>query len=447
MKKLPINAQKSMKTELDLINNFEVDKHSINKYRLTQILETPFDERSMEYLAELKTYLLNISKLPKKFFIEHIEESSYKTIIDSSLSTCEYKLIKKANSIIYDINQYANFFYIILNGKVKLVKIKILKKEMNGNNYYQILLNYKRKKENYLLKKTIEDNFYNYPIDIKDMANIEKILIKLNLMKFDIDKDYSDSSPDYLETMIKNCGSSLSHFGLESYMDIIKKKNEEILELNSQLIKEKKSGQCQKIIEYNIYDAKKHSNENRKILKEELKFISPDLCRKYLFFLNESYENIIYYEFGEEVEIGVNDYFGDLENGKFKERAYSLSDNLELLCLRNDMYKDFIKLERAKIIDSQVDFFLNNFFFSKIHKEHFTKLYFPLFETVNYKMNQIIVKENEKVDYVYFIKSGTVKLTSNRSILETHIIIELIKNIFNNSEERDNLTLDNNNNY
>ena len=443
---MSVHTQKNLKLELDQLNNYEIDKHSINKYKIAQILMTPFDERSIEYLAELKTYLLQISKLPNKFFIEHIDESSYKKIIDLSLYSCEYKRIKYSNSIIYDINKEASFFYVILEGQVKLAKLKVLQKEMDGNNYYQILLNYRNKKENYLLKKTIDDNFYNFPVDYNDMQNIEKILIKLNLMKLDIDKD-SRNSPDYLEYMVKNCGSSLSSFGLESYKEVIKKKNEEIIKTNSKLIKEKQSGKCQKLIEYSIYDARNHSYNNQKILKEKLKYISPDLCRKYNFFLNESYENIIYYEFGEENEITTNDYFGDFENGKYIQRAYSLSDNLELLCMRNDIYKDFIKHERGKIIDSQVGFLLNNFFFEKRNKEHFTRYYFPMFETVNYHMNQIIVKENEKVDYIYFIKSGTVKLISNRSILETHIIIELIKNIFNkNNEEKDINALTNINN-
>ena len=74
--------------------------------------------------------------------------------------------------------------------------------------------------------------------------------------------------------------------------------------------------------------------------------------------------------------------------------------------MRNDMYKDFLRYERGKIIDSQVSFLLNNFFFEKINKEHFTRYYFPLFETVSYHMNQIIVKENYKVDYIYFIRNG-----------------------------------------
>ena len=283
MKKNPLFALKTIKFDLEKLNLYDIDKHSVNKNKIVQILLTPFDERSIEYLSELKTYLLQISKLPNKFFIEHIDESSYKQIIDSSLSTCEYKRIRYKNTIIYDINKEANYFYIILNGQVKLSKLKKYQKEMNGHNYYQILLNYRNKKEYYLLKKTIDDNFYNYPVDYNDMQNIEKILLKLNLMKLEYENDLN-YPPDYIENLIKSLGSSLSYFGLESYAEVIKKKNEEIIAINNKLIKEKKSGKCQKLIEYNIYDARNHSFNIQKFLKEKLKYISPDTCRKYYFF-------------------------------------------------------------------------------------------------------------------------------------------------------------------
>ena len=447
MKKFPFLSVKTMKLDLDKIDEYDIDKHSINKNKIIQILLTPFDDRSIEYLAELKTYLLKISKLPSKFFIEHIEESSYKQIIDSSLITCEYKRIRYKNTIIYDINNEANYFYIILTGQVKLCKLNKLQKEMNGMNYYQILLNYRNKKEYYLLKKTIEDNYYNYPVDYNDMQNIEKKLIKLNLMKLEYE-NYLNYSPDFLENLIQNLGSSLSSFGLETYREVIKKKNEEILALNVKFLNEKEYGKCQKLIEYSVYDARNHSFSNQKIIMEKLKYISPDTCRKYYFFLREVIENIIYYEFEEEKDLNTNDYFGDFENNKYIQRAYSLSDNLELFCMHIDIYKDFLRHERSKIIDSQVSFLLNNFFFKKINRDLFTKNYFNLFEIVSYNMNQIIVKENEKVDYIYFIKNGTVKLISNRSILETHIIIDLIKNIFNkNNEEKNNDSHNNKNNY
>ena len=437
---------KTMKFDLDKINEYDIDKHSINKNKIIQILLTPFDDRSIEYLAELKTYLLKISKLPSKFFIEHIDESSYKQIIDSSLTTCEYKRIRYKKTVIYDINKEANYFYIILNGQVRLCKLNKLQKEINGMNYYHILLNYRKKKEYFLLKKTIDDNYYNYPVDYNDMNNIEKILLKLHLMKLEYEND-SNYPPDFLENLIRNLGISLSNFGLETYGQVLKRKNEEIMALNAKFINEKKSTKCKKLIEYSVYDARNHSFNNEKMLKEKLKYISPDVCRKYYFFLSEAHENVIYYEFGEEKDISKNDYFGDFENNKYIHRAYSLSDNLELFCMHIDIYKDFLKHERSKIIDSQVTFLLSNFFFEKIKREYFTKNYFHLFETVSYHINQIVVKENEKVDYIYFIKNGTVKLISNRSILETHIIIDLIKNIFNKNNEEKKKSDNNNINY
>ena len=57
---------------------------------------------------------------------------------------------------------------------------------------------------------------------------------------------------------------------------------------------------------------------------------------------------------------------------------------------------------------------------------------------VEYKIKQIIVKENEPVQYCYFIKSGSVKLKSNRSIAENHILIEIIKNILLKSNKNEN---------
>jgi len=64
-------------------------------------------------------------------------------------------------------------------------------------------------------------------------------------------------------------------------------------------------------------------------------------------------------------------------------------------------------------------------------------------------VKQIIVNENDPIRYVYFIKSGSVKLTSTRSIAENHLLIELIKNILlkSDKENTDNIKLDINNLY
>jgi len=421
----------SSKTE-DL-DEMIIDKHFIKKEKIVQILCIPFDERTEEQNEIIKSYILDISNIQKKFSLDNIEEKDYKEIINHSVKTCQYKIIKYLGELIYNINEEADFFYIILKGNVKIFDLKKFSKEMNGHSYYDILLNYRNKKENYLLKKTIDENFHNYPVEYIDMKIIDKIMIKLNLMKLETDND-PNIDPDYLEYLLKYYGSSLAEFKLESYKDILRKKNEKTIKYNKILIEQKKEDKVKPLLEYNLYDARLHSNKNRKILQNQLNYISPEICRKYYFFMNENNENITYYELVEDKLRINNEYFGDFENNRYTQRAVGYSENLELLKFSNDMYKDFIKRERAKIIDSQVYFFLNNFFFEKITKEHFIRYYFPLFESINYTLNQIIISENEKVEYIYFIKSGIVKLISNRSILENYIIIDLIKNVTKKNE-------------
>ena len=435
----------SQNSKTEDLEEMILDKHFIKKEKVVQILCTPPDERTEDQNEIIKSYILDISTIPKKFSLDNIEEKDYKEIIAHSVKTCQYKLIKHLGELIYNINEESDFFYIILKGNVKIFYLKKFSKEMNGHSYYDILLNYRNKKENYLLKKTIDENFHNYPVEYNDMKIIDKIMIKLNLMKLETDND-PNIDPDYLEYLLKYYGSSLTEFRLETYRDILKKKNEKTIRYNKILIEQKKEDKVKPLLEYNLYDARLHSNKNRKILQNQLNYISPEICRKYYFFMNENNENISYYELIEDKLRTNNEYFGDLENNRYTQRALGYSENLELLKFSNDIYKDFIKRERAKIIDSQVNFFLNNFFFEKITKEHFIRYYFPLFESINFTLNQIIISENEKVEYIYFIKSGIVKLISNRSILENYIIMDLIKNVTTKNEASESEENENKNN-
>ena len=138
----------SSKTE-DL-DEMIIDKHFIKKEKIVQILCIPFDERTEEQNEIIKSYILDISNIQKKFSLDNIEEKDYKEIINHSVKTCQYKIIKYLGELIYNINEEADFFYIILKGNVKIFDLKKFSKEMNGHSYYDILLNYRNKKENYL---------------------------------------------------------------------------------------------------------------------------------------------------------------------------------------------------------------------------------------------------------------------------------------------------------
>ena len=122
-----------------------------------------------------------------------------------------------------------------------------------------MLLEYRNKCENYLLKKTIDDNFHNFPVEINDMKILDKIMVKLNLMKLESDED-PNIDPDYLEFLLRYYGNTLDDFGLETYQELINKKNEKISKHN-QTLKEQKKDKTEPLLEYTIYDARLHSNK------------------------------------------------------------------------------------------------------------------------------------------------------------------------------------------
>ena len=445
MENSPNNNEASKNYKIDDIKEKYIDKHLIKKENMVQILSLPPEERTEEHNEIIKTYIFEISNISKKFSLDNIEERDYKEIITNSIDACHYKLIKNIGDMIYNINDEAFYLYIILKGNVRIFNLRKFQKEMNGHTYYEVLINYQKNNENYLLKKTIDENFHIYPVAFNDVKYLDKIMIKLNLMKMETDND-KNVDPDYLEELLKYYGSSLADFNLESYNDVLRKKNEKIEWQNKLLLEQNQEGLLKPFSEYNIFSARMHSNRNKILIQNMLNFISPEICRKYYFFLTEINENLTYYELVEDKIKGDNEYLGDIKNNRYVQRALNSSENLELLQIGSDMYNDFIKREKAKIIDSQITFFLNNFFFENIAREYFIHYYFPLFEAVNFSLDQIIISENQKVEYVYFIKSGIVKLISNRSILENYIIIDLIKNAIkkinnensSDSEEKEN---------
>ena len=95
--------------------------------------------------------------------------------------------------------------------------------------------------------------------------------------------------------------------------------------------------------------------------------------------------------------------------------------------IKNDIINQMADSERDKNSLSQVDFLVNNFFFRSIKKFIFERYFLNIFEFENYQSGQKICEENSTVRYLYFIKKGKVKLSYNKSILEIHSLINLIK--------------------
>ena len=412
------------KKKYESLSSIEYDARNVTKDKIISILSLPLEKRTLSQKTMLTFFVSNVSKLPQKFIKEHIDKASYNNIINLSEPSFSYKLILNKNSLVYEVNDIANYFYIILNGSAKIIKLGKYVNEMNAHEFYTLLMNYKKQNELRLLEKTIKENYHIFPIELKDLNILEKIYLKVLIIRHE--EKYSDEP---IENIVKKVGLQLSDFGIITYREELEKRNNEINEENNLLILEKKMHLIKGMIQYNYEKEKEKNRENRKKLKKLLKNITTDLTIQYSFLANEGKSSILYFKFLEYNNISQNDYFGDIKNEKYIHRVISTSDELELLLMRNDIYVEFMKNQKYKIKTDQINFLTQNFFFSSINKFLFEKLYYDLFEYENYKMNDIILKENTKVEYLYFIQKGKIDLISNKSVIENHLIINIIYDI------------------
>ena len=405
-----------------------IDTNSLTFEKLIQILQK-HKEKNLTEISALKYFCLRKTNLITKFTEDKLDEASYDLILSISLSSSFLKIFNR-DDLIINIGQPCTNLFIVLKGKAAAFGIKKYHLEVTGYEYFILLKNLKNNDDMHLIEKIILENNRIYPIDIEDMENLEKIVLKIYLSG-----KFKRASPKYLEDILNRVGMKLSDFELESYLDMVEKKHaKEIKEQEDvdwgSLTEEEKIEKYKELDIYNVNDAWNYTLLFEKKILDQLNYIDIELMKKYTFLtkmINE--EMITYYKCEIINEIEENEYFGNSENGEYLNKVVSLSDDLNVMCIKADLYNEYVRRVNSKIIGSQINFLLDNFYFHPLYKGFFEKYYFKYFDLVEYKLKQIIVKENDPIDYIYFIKSGSVKLTSSRSIAENHILIELIKNI------------------
>ena len=115
------------------------------------------------------------------------------------------------------------------------------------------------------------------------------------------------------------------------------------------------------------------------------------------------------------------------EYNKTPPRKYALkalSDTY--LCFFNLEEYIYFFIEIYKIyMHEQALYLINNFFFQRIAK-HFERDYFDFFEFEEVKVNQYLFKENDPVEYIYFLKKGIVELSINKNLFKIRDLISQI---------------------
>jgi hypothetical protein len=95
---------------------------------------------------------------------------------------------------------------------------------MSGYDYYQLLIKLRNEKEYFLLDKTIEENYTIYPLDKNDVFNIEKIILKLLLLKIE-----DENNPDFMDELLLKAKLKYSDFDIESYREQLERLRNDFL--------------------------------------------------------------------------------------------------------------------------------------------------------------------------------------------------------------------------
>ena len=423
-----IFGNKFKHVEAQKIKKIRVNIRNLTNESIKYILKKPHEEKTNEDIAVLKNFCLLKSKFIDKLIHDHIEEAMQEIIIILSMLNASYINIKNRKEVIYNIDDNAEYFYIILEGEVSIWDSEKIDTEMNGEKYFRLLLDYKMNND-FIIRKTLEDNRINFPIDINDVDILDKILLKIYLLSKNNIKSLKDN-PYFIEIIFQKLDLKFSDFGIVSYQEILDKKNELILEENEKNNKEGKIEEEKELIIFDIKEAYEICNKNEKIILEQIKDIVPNsLCNKYYFLITTPELPISYYRYREYKTLHTLDYFGENETKVYSYRVVANQDNVELLYFKNDIYNEFVTHMKSKFVGTQVDFLLDNFFFNSIYKVLFDRVYLKYFEYDKFIMNQTIIEENEPIKFLYFVKSGNIKLFSNRNIIQNHILIQIINKI------------------
>ena len=376
-------------------NNQQKKNISKNLSQLSNILDyktiirRPPNERSMLDLYLIIKYLSN-TKLGT-FFKEEFDDNI--EIYDKLITFCaveiQYRKFRKGETI-FKIGDLPDNFYIILQGKIEVVKPKKKKMIMTGKEYFYYLMDLQKTGDKYVFNLCIENNINNYIIDRKEAKLIPYIFILINLEKI-------------------NLGNQID-FGEVLYtVDIPSIK----LGLNNDQI-------CDE----------NYIKDNINVIKKNIPYdISADLIEKYNFIMDShKKKEIIIYNYIKFLSLETNDYFGDsaLDNNTTRNETIIAKEDTDVGYIETNLYCNNIGVEKYKLINKKRYFLFHNFFFKKLNPKKFEQKFFGCFISNNYKKGDIIYKENEMPLFVYFIEEGKVELSSSKNIIEIEKTIEAL---------------------
>ena len=372
-----------------LDNNIEKKKENIDINQIIQKLRIKPEKRTMDDIYLIRKYIKK-TKIESLFYNEiNIKGKLYNTCLLFISFLIKFKYLKK-NEVIFRIGEIPDFLYLIMDGKINVLKPIAKIKSLTGFEYFLQLMKYRKNKDKYLYSLCIQENTINYEIRKKDKNLIPYIYLTYRL-------------EEIKKRIFINFKNVFELIGI-SPID---------LGLNPSKV-------------HSISYIYKYINE----IKSRMPPITREELKLYEFIDNkELKKDVTIFEYESFLTMNKNEYFGD--NAYIKKDLRNATIKTEENCclgyVNIELYGINFYKEKKSIHEKKINFLYTNFFFQKISLRKFDKRYFNFFISENYLNNDFIYNENSASNYVYFIEEGTVELTSTKSIIEIQLLLKGLK--------------------
>ena len=347
------------------------------------------EKRKMKDVLEIVKFLTS-TKLGKEFKEGFEQKDIFEKLITFCGVEIRYKFFKKGETI-FRIGDLPDFFYIILLGKVDILKPLPKTVSLTGNQYFSYLMNLKKSKDEHLFDLCIKANIKtHYRIDSDDVEVLKYIYIYIVLEQINRKKKINFREALNLVDM--------------SYKE---------LDLNKEQLSD---------LNYII--------ENMKKIKLKIPDISTTTISKYLFLRDISIkrDTTIYY-YSSFLTLDSKSHFGDsaMDSNTTRNATITAAEDTHTAYISCNSYFHNVVVEKVAIIDKKVEFLHSNFIFKRVNQKRFEQKYYGLFIRNHYKKGDIIYKEGTNPSNVYFIEEGNVELYSSKNIYELEKVIEYLE--------------------
>ena len=357
--------------------------------KILNILLLPSHERTFHQVYTMKKYLLTtkIDWLFKDEF-QNKEESIEKLLTFFGLEM-KYKFFKEGEEI-FKVGDASVYLYLILKGKIEILKPTPEITYMSGYEYFAYIMYLKKRNEEYILNINLEENYKQFDINKSEIELLPSIFI------------------NYIVELIR----------IGKNLDI----EEELAVVNMTLKDIKYPNETR--ISYQILS---------KCIEENLQYVPLFLMKKYQFIIDKvNKKKLKLIKYARVLTLESDEFFGESAMGENEKRNATIRvlEDSYLGYLSASLYKTNFFIEKKLAMQNKIIFLNTRFFFKNINLKRFSRKYFNLFVYEKYLNGTILFKENEPLNYVYFIEDGQVELTTTKTMLQIDIFLRGLQEKF-----------------